>query len=150
MSIDLKDWLPLDYVPQQAALWNSPARFVCVVAPRQSGKSLLCRRACRVGRRGNWCGGERVSASKAATARLIRAIRSASSFFGSQKLLVLGAEQVFTLETHSKIVRGKSCSRSEDYEIRRNLPYLSAVLVLRNVRKETHFVLASEALCPVR
>ena len=42
MSIDLKDWLPLDYVPQQAALWNSKARFVCVVAPRQSGKSLLC------------------------------------------------------------------------------------------------------------
>ena len=42
MPIDLKDWLPLDYVPQQAALWNSPARFVCVVAPRQSGKSLLC------------------------------------------------------------------------------------------------------------
>ena len=42
MSIDLKDWLSLDYVPQQAALWNSPARFVCVVAPRQSGKSLLC------------------------------------------------------------------------------------------------------------
>ena len=41
-SIDLKDWLPLDYVPQQAALWHSKARFVCVVAPRQSGKSLLC------------------------------------------------------------------------------------------------------------
>ena len=40
--IDLKDWLPLDYVPKQAELWHSKARFVCVVAPRQSGKSLLC------------------------------------------------------------------------------------------------------------
>jgi len=39
---DFKDWLPLDYVPQQAELWNTNARFVCVVAPRQSGKSLLC------------------------------------------------------------------------------------------------------------
>jgi hypothetical protein len=42
MLIDLKDWLPLDYVSQQAELWHSKARFVCVVAPRQSGKSLLC------------------------------------------------------------------------------------------------------------
>ena len=42
MTIDLKDWIPLDYVPQQSALWHTKARFVCVVAPRQSGKSLLC------------------------------------------------------------------------------------------------------------
>jgi hypothetical protein len=41
-NLDLKDWLPLDYVPQQAKLWHTKARFVCVVAPRQSGKSLLC------------------------------------------------------------------------------------------------------------
>ena len=41
-SPDLKDWLPLGYVPKQAELWNTAARFVCVVAPRQSGKSLLC------------------------------------------------------------------------------------------------------------
>ena len=40
--IDIKDWMPLDYVPEQAKLWNTSARFVCVVAPRQSGKSLLC------------------------------------------------------------------------------------------------------------
>ena len=40
--IDLKDWMPLNYVPEQARLWNGKARFVCVVAPRQSGKSLLC------------------------------------------------------------------------------------------------------------
>ena len=40
--LDLKDWMPLDYVPEQARLWNTTARFVCVVAPRQSGKSLLC------------------------------------------------------------------------------------------------------------
>ena len=28
MTADIQDWLPLDYVPQQAALWNSKARFV--------------------------------------------------------------------------------------------------------------------------
>ena len=42
LMLNLKDWLPLDYVPQQAALWHTKARFVCVVASRQSGKSLLC------------------------------------------------------------------------------------------------------------
>lgn len=42
MPQDLKDWFPLDYVPEQAKLWNTKARFVCVVAPRQSGKSLIC------------------------------------------------------------------------------------------------------------
>ncbi|GHT17581.1 hypothetical protein FACS1894189_3750 [Planctomycetales bacterium] len=41
-TINLQDWKRLSFVPEQSQLWNSNARFVCVVAPRQSGKSLIC------------------------------------------------------------------------------------------------------------
>jgi hypothetical protein len=37
-------WTPLQYIPEQAELWNSTARFRVVPAGRRSGKTELAKR----------------------------------------------------------------------------------------------------------